>query len=51
MSKYDIYLYENSKVLKKVNSGEMVTVLVPGEEWTQVRFGNQEGYMMTCFLK
>ena len=41
----------NSKVLKKVNSGEIVTVLVPGEEWTQVRFGNQEGYMMTCFLK
>lgn len=38
-------------VYKRVNSGETVTVLTPGDEWTQVRYGNTTGYMMTCFLK
>ena len=39
------------KVLSRVNSGEKVVVLIPGDEWTRVRYGNLEGYMMTNFLK
>ena len=39
------------KVLYKINSGEKVTVLIPGDEWTQVRYADRDGYMMTCFLK
>ena len=39
------------KVLYRINSDEKVTVLVPGDEWTQVRYGDYDGYMMTCFLK
>lgn len=38
-------------VYQKVYSGSQVTVLTPGDEWTQVRYGNTVGYMMTCFLK
>ncbi len=38
-------------VLVKVNSGSTVTILTPGDEWTQVRYGNSTGYMMTYFLK
>ncbi len=38
-------------VLTKVYSGAQVTVLTPGDQWTRVRYGNQEGYMMTQFLK
>ena len=38
-------------VYQKVYSGSQVTVLTPGEEWTQVRYGNTVGYMMTAFLK
>ena len=41
----------SGKVLKRVNSGERVIVLVPGDEWTQVRYENTDGYMMTHFLK
>ena len=41
----------SGKVLKRVNSGERVTVLVPGDEWMLVRYGNTDGYMMTHFLK
>ena len=38
-------------VLTRVNSGATVTVLTPGDEWTQVRYGTTTGYMMTYFLK
>ncbi len=38
-------------VYQRVYSGAQVTVLTPGDEWTQVRYGNTVGYMMTCFLK
>jgi len=38
-------------VLSRVSSGQTVTVLIPGDEWTQVRYDGQVGYMMTCFLK
>ncbi len=38
-------------VYQKVYSGAAVTVLTPGDQWTQVRYGNVTGYMMTQFLK
>lgn len=38
-------------VTRQVPSGAVVTVLTPGDEWTQVRYGNTTGYMMTAFLK
>ena len=41
----------NGKVLSRVSSGEKVIILIPGDEWTQVRYGNTDGYMMTHFLK
>ena len=41
----------NGAVYDKLYSGNQVVVLTPGDEWTQVRYGNQVGYMMTQFLK
>ena len=41
----------NGQVYTRVPSGSTVTVLIPGDEWTKVRYGSTEGYMMTCFLK
>ncbi len=38
-------------VRQQVPSGTQVTVLIPGDTWTKVRCGFQEGYMMTVFLK
>ncbi len=38
-------------VMQKVWDGSMVTVVVPGDVWCQVRWGTQTGYMMTRFLK
>lgn len=38
-------------VTYQVPSGAMVTVLTPGDEWTQVRYGGATGYMMTYFLR
>ncbi len=38
-------------VYAKVPSGSIVTVLIPGDEWTKVRYGGTVGYMMTSFLK
>ena len=35
----------------QVPSGAVVTVLIPGDEWTQVRYKGTVGYMMTFFLK
>jgi len=42
---------ETGNVYHKLYSGSVVTVLTPGDEWTQVRYGNTTGYMMTAFLK
>ena len=42
---------QTGAVYMRVNSGTVVTVLTPGDEWTQVRCGNTVGYMMTSFLK
>lgn len=39
------------KVYTQVPSGASVTVLTPGDEWTQVRYNGTTGYMMTSFLK
>ena len=39
------------QVYVQVPSGATVTVLTPGDEWTQVRYGSRTGYMMTAFLK
>ena len=41
----------SSKVYTQVPSGASVTVLIPGDEWTQVRYAGTVGYMMTSFLK
>lgn len=38
-------------VYTKVPSGATVTVLIPGDEWTKVRYNGTVGYMMTGFLK
>ena len=38
-------------VLVQVPSGSTVTVMIPGDEWTQVRYNGVTGYMMTYFLK
>ena len=35
----------------QVPSGAVVTVLIPGDEWTQVRYQGTVGYMMSGFLK
>lgn len=42
---------ETGAVYQRVYSGATVTVLTPGDEWTQVRYGNTTGYMMSWFLK
>ncbi len=41
----------SGKVYAQVPSGSAVTVLTPGDEWTQVRYAGTVGYMMTSFLK
>ena len=38
-------------VYAQVPSGATVTVLIPGDDWTQVRYKGTVGYMMTYFLK
>lgn len=38
-------------VLQQVWNGAVVTVLIPGDTWCQVRWGTVTGYMMTKFLK
>lgn len=42
---------QTGNVYDKLYSGSVVTVLTPGDEWTQVRYGYTEGYMMSAFLK
>ena len=41
----------SGSVKMQVPSGAVVTVLIPGDTWTKVRYGSLEGYMMTVFLK
>jgi len=41
----------SGNVSVQVPHGATVTVLTPGDEWTQVRYGGRVGYMMTAFLK
>lgn len=41
----------SGSVYVRVPSGASVTVLIPGDEWAKVRYGQTEGYMMTYFLK
>ena len=41
----------NASVLLRVYSGNEVTVLIPGDVWTKVRYETYEGYLMTYFLK
>ena len=42
---------EKGTVYSQVPSGAVVTVLTPGDDWTQVRYKGTVGYMMTYFLK
>ena len=42
---------QTGNVYQRLYSGSVVTVLTPGDEWTQVRYGGVTGYMMTAFLK
>ena len=41
----------SGNVSVQVPHGATVTVLTPGDEWTQVRYGSRVGYMMTAFLR
>ena len=38
-------------VIQRVWSGQTVTILIPGGEWTKIRYNGSEGYMMSAFLK
>lgn len=40
----------NYQVLRQVWSGSTVTVLTPGDVWTQVQYEGTTGYMMTRYL-
>lgn len=42
---------QTGSIYQRLSSGTTVTVLTPGDEWTQVRYGNITGYIMTYFLK
>lgn len=42
---------QTSTVYTQVPSGATVTVLTPGDTWTQVRYNGTVGYMMTSFLR
>ena len=41
----------SGSVAQRVPSGSTVTILTPGDEWCQVRYGSVTGYMMTYFLR
>lgn len=41
----------NSNIYQRLYTGTPVTVLTPGDEWTQIRYNGQKGYVMTQFLK
>lgn len=40
-----------STVYDRLYTGTPVTVLTPGDQWTQVRYNGRTGYVMTQFLK
>lgn len=40
----------SSEVLTQVPHGSQITVLIPGEDWMQVRYGEMTGYMVAYFL-
>lgn len=40
-----------STVYARLYTGTPITVLTPGEQWTQIRYNGQTGYVMTQFLK
>lgn len=40
-----------STVYARLYTGTPITVLTPGDQWTQVRYNGQTGYVMTQFLK
>ena len=41
----------SASVILRVYSGSKVTVLIPGDVWTRVRYQTHEGYVLTHFLK
>ena len=40
-----------STVYDRLYTGTPITVLTPGDQWTQVRYNGRTGYVMTQFLK
>ena len=40
-----------STIYQRLFTGTPVTVLTPGDDWTQVRYNGQTGYVMTQFLQ
>jgi uncharacterized protein YgiM (DUF1202 family) len=40
-----------TKVLKHMNDGDTVEVLVPGQDWVKIRYSNIVGYAAAAFLK
>ncbi len=40
-----------STVYARLYTGTPITVLTPGDQWTQIRYNGQTGYVMTQFLK
>ena len=42
---------QSGTIYQRLYSGAVVTVLTPGDEWTQVRYNGVTGYVMTAFLK
>lgn len=41
----------NAKVATRMSSGNQVTVMVPGGEWTKVRYNGVTGYVLSYFLQ
>ena len=42
---------QTGQVLAQVPAGQEVTILIPGDEWSQVAWQDLTGYMMTCFIR
>ncbi|HSK67869.1 MAG TPA: peptidoglycan-binding protein, partial [Candidatus Limnocylindria bacterium] len=40
-----------SRLIVRIYNGTVVEVLERGDEWTRIRFQNQEGYVMTRYLR
>ncbi len=41
----------SSTIYNRLYTGTQVTVITPGDQWTQVRYNGHTGYVMTQFLK